>query len=275
MSTILGTAIGIPLGLAALIAVLIVLRRHRRYNKSDGQTPEIYFPPDPIYNPATKVLPKVELDAQSKEIYELDGQNVPGKLKSSTRAGAHSKDPSTAVHELDATPNALPESSNRMSTITTAYEPRLPSVSSLAPPPQHCRIAGGVPPTSTALQTVSQQHYGPAQSAFLVPESLYRLDRPLSGTLPAAQAAESELSLTPRSVADVHHGRDVEKAHEGQEAHFAHESRHVMPKEAHEEVKEIHGAAKAPKGVVPDEGFRTDGDDDANAEGHPQAGESK
>jgi hypothetical protein len=216
MSTVLGTAIGIPLGLVALIAVLIVLHRRRKYNAPGGRTSEIYFPPDPIYNPATKVLPRVELDAQSKEIYELDSQVGPGELTSPTRAATHSKEPPTAVYELDATPRASPEPRNRISDVTTVYEPRLSAVSSLAPPPQNGRIAGGVGPTSTALQAVSQQHYGPAQSRFLVPESLYRLDRPLSGTLPAAQAAGSELALTPSSIADGDEVKDGENAHEGE-----------------------------------------------------------
>ena len=128
--------------------------------------------------------------------------------------------------------------SKRISDVTSAYETRLPAVCSLAPSPQHNRIAGGVPPTSTALQTLSQQHYGPAQSRFLVPESLYRLDRPPSGTLPAAQAARSEHSLTSRSIAGRNPVWGSEKAHEGEPARDVYESKHGMTKnEAHEKFK--------------------------------------
>lgn len=215
-TTILGTSIGVPLGLVALVAVFMILRRHRKSNAPGGRTPEIYFPPDLIYHPATKVLPRVELDAQSKAIHELDGKVAASQPGSSTPAVVHSKEPSTAVYELDATPRASPEPSNRISAVSTAYEPRLSNVSSLVPPVQHHPTAAGAASTPSRLQVVTQQHYGPAHSQFLIPESLYRLDRPLSGTLPAVQAAESEVSWPPRPAASGEQGaRDGENAHEG------------------------------------------------------------
>jgi len=231
MPTILGTAIGIPLGLVALIAMFIILRRHRNHTTPGGRTSEVYFPPDPIYDTATKVLPRVELDAQSQATYELDGQVASSELESSARAVANSKDPSKAVYELDATPCASPEASNRVSALTTAYESRFSAVSSLEASPQHYSGAAGA---ASRLQVVSQQHYGAAQSQFLIPEDMHRLDRPSSGTLPAVQAAESELPSTPRHVASRKQNKVSEQAGEGGETHDVYESKHVVPGEATE-----------------------------------------
>lgn len=50
------------------------------------------------------------------------------------------------------------------------------------------------------------------------------------------------------------------------------ESKHVVSKEYHEEVKDIHEVARTD--VIPDQVFRPDEDDDANEDRQAQAGES-
>ena len=253
----------------------MILRRHRKSKAPGGRIPEIYFPPDPIYHPATKVLPRVELDAQSKAIHELDGKVAASQPGSSTPAVVHSKEPSTAVYELDATPRASPEPSNRISAVSTAYEPRLSNVSSLVPPVQHNPTAAGAASTPSRLQVVTHQHYGPAHSQFLIPESLYRLDRPLSGTLPAVQAAESELSSTPMTTASGERSRSAKSSHEGKTTHEEYESKQAMPKESHEAVNTTSEGAKTDNGMIPDEVSRTEGDDNANEAEEARAGKSE
>lgn len=137
ISTVLGAALGVPLGLA-FIALLFFLRQYLKTKALSAPTAksDIFFPPDPIYNPATKVLPRAELDAQSKVIHELDGQVAPSELESIARAAVHPRDPSTPVCELDAT---SPDPNNRISTMT-----HLSPVSSFALSPQHDPTATGV-----------------------------------------------------------------------------------------------------------------------------------
>ena len=79
----------------------------------------------------------------------------------------------------------------------------------------------------------------------------------------------------PRPIADGEQGGNGEKAIEGETAHDVYESKHVVLEGAHEEVKEIHAITRTEKGTIPNEVFRTDGDDDANEEKQAQAGESR
>jgi hypothetical protein len=63
---------------------------------------------------------------------------------------------------------------------------------------------------------------------------MHHLDRPLSGTLPAVQAAESELPLTQRHAASGEQNGVTELAGEGGRTHDVYESKHMVPGEAHE-----------------------------------------
>lgn len=115
--------------------------------------------------------------------------------------------------------------------MTTTYQPRFSTVSSLAASFENYLIAAGA---ASRLQVVSQQHYATAQSSFLIPEEPHRLERPLSRTLPKVHTSGSELSLTPSLVASIEQSRNGEKAHEDETTHDVCESKHVVPGEAHE-----------------------------------------
>ena len=99
--TITGVAVGVPIGLIAIVLLLYILRRYRRCRNSCIAT--VYFPPDPIDPFADRIIPKIELDA-TNAIHELDGTTAPSELGDSTTAVADPKRPSSIVSELEGSP---------------------------------------------------------------------------------------------------------------------------------------------------------------------------
>jgi hypothetical protein len=72
-------AIGVPLGLLGIAILSFILRRHLKNKALNTATKTVYFPPDPIDPFATRIYPKIELDA-TNAIYELDDTTAPSEL---------------------------------------------------------------------------------------------------------------------------------------------------------------------------------------------------
>lgn len=188
----------------AFALLFYLLRRHFHKQLPNGQnaTSDIYFPPDPIYNPATKVLPKAELDS-SQILLELDGSGKPCELDSSESVkSSPSKHISikTTAHELPGSDvSSLAPSSLRYPAATgktAVSELQGSDVSFLAASSMRCPPASPMP---TGLHALGQQHYGSAENYIFALEGVHRSYRPLSGILPAIQSG-SEISLISRSA---------------------------------------------------------------------------
>lgn len=225
--TIIGVSVGIPIGLVGIALLLYVLRRYLKYRESCTAT--VYFPPDPIDPFATRIFPKIELDAVPNAIHELDGTTAPSELENSKSAVTDPERPPSIVSELEGSPVIPPGPTSRASVATALNENRWSNVSSLAPPPAH-------QPSRAILSIVSQQHHGSGQDVFLTPprpHASHRLSRPTSGLLPEIGVADDETHSTPKSStittnkqgnSGIHESNEGEQAaadrgtHEGEQA---------------------------------------------------------
>ena len=194
-STIIGVAIGVPLGLLGIVLLSFILRRHLKNKALHTATSVVYFPPDPIDPCATRIFPKIELDTTPNAIYELDGASAPSELEVSVSVSVGARRPLSAISELEGSPVTPPDPTSRASVATTLNEIRWSNVSSLAPPPAHQS-------SRAILSIVSQQHHGSGQDVFLTPprpNASHRLSRPTSGLLPEIEVADDETHSTPKS----------------------------------------------------------------------------
>ena len=218
--TIIGASVGVSIGLVAIALLLYVLRRYLKIRESCTAT--VYFPPDPIDPFATRIFPKVELDALPNVIHELDGTTAPSELENSTSAVAEPKRPPSIVSELEGSPVIPPDPTNRASVATTLNEDRWSNVSSLAPPVVH-RSSRARPSIAETLSIVSQQHHGSGQDVFLTPprpHASHRLSRPTSGLLPDLGVSNDEIPLTPKTstvTVSKQGNNDVQEPHEGEQ----------------------------------------------------------
>jgi hypothetical protein len=202
--------VGIPIGLVGVVLLLYILRQYLKYKNSCTTT--VYFPPDPIDPFATRIIPKIELDAVPNAIYELDGTTAPNEIADSKSAVTDLKKPASIVSELEGSPVIPPDPTNRASAATTLNEDRWSDVSSLAPPVVH-RASRARPSIAETLSIVSQQHHGSGQDVFLTPprpHASHRLSRPASGFLPNIGVSHDEIPLTPKTniAAVSKHGSD-------------------------------------------------------------------
>ena len=219
--TMIGVAVGVPIGLVGIALLLYVLRWYLQYRKSCTAT--VYFPPDPINPFADRIIPKIELDALPNAIHELDGTTAPSELGNSTSAVVGPKRPSSIVSELEGSPVTPSDQINRASMAMTRNQNRWSNVSSLAPSQAH-RAMAARPSIAESLSTVSQQHHGSGQDAFLTPprpHASHRLSRPTSGLLPKVGVADDEIHSTPKpdtAVETKQERNDIKEQHEGEQA---------------------------------------------------------
>jgi hypothetical protein len=231
--TIIGMAVGIPMGFIAITLLLYILRRYLIHRASCTGT--VYFPPDPINPFATQVFDKAELDTFPNAIAELDGNSVPKELDGFESAATDQRRPISMLSELEGSPGEPSEPTNRTSLSTTLNETRWSNVPSLAPPPAY-RAAGTRASIVDSLQSRNPQHPGSGQEVFLTPprpHASHRLSRPTSGLLPEIELPEGETSLTPKSSgifsANELGGDNAQTAHEGGQAKEVHKTHEGEP----------------------------------------------
>ena len=207
---------GVPIGLIGIALLLYVLRRYLEHRNSCISA--VYFPPDPIDPFATRIIPKIELDAIPNAIHELDGTAAPSELESSASAVADAKRPSSIISELEGSP-VTPSASMA----TTLNRNRWSNASSLAPPQTH-RVMAARPSIAESLSIVSQQHHGSGQVVFLTPprpHASHRVSRPTSGLLPEIEVLDDEIPSTPNPSIDVvseQVSNELQESHGGEQA---------------------------------------------------------
>lgn len=239
-STVIGVSVGVPIGLVGIALLLYVLRRYLKYRESCTAT--VYFPPDPIDPFATRIFPKIELDALPNAIHELDGITAPSELENSKSAVTDPKRPLSIVSELEGSPVILPGPTSRASVATALNENRWSNVSSLAPPPAHQS-------SRAILSIVSQQHHGSGQDVFLTPprpHGSHRLFRLTSGLLPEIEVADDETHSTPKSSTTTANKQGNSYIHESNESEQA-----VADRGTHESEKDAMSETARTSGEMP------------------------
>lgn len=247
-SAVLGASIGVPLGLVATTVLFFILRRRLKQKAYETAVKSaIFFPPDHIYSTDNYVIARIELDAFSNTISELDARPKPSELDGSANGIPGSKDckammneledttvkseleGKTVVSELDATPKTLPDSKTRISPATTAYDSHFSAVLSS----EHQPHADGMVATGTGLSIVSQRHQRTNQSYLLPPQEAQ------PGTLCATQSAASELTSDSRPAFIVNENKDS-GANDGERGHADQENEHARNAQDSEQISSTH-----------------------------------
>lgn len=205
-ATIAGVAVGVPVGLVAIVLLFYILRRRYQHKKkvSDSTSTsdaEVHHKAELDAQPA--LVEKAKVDTKPAMIGELDSGSVhvPRELDADSNMLAELPDtfakldshPVAATHfpsELD----AVSEHSRDVSPITTANDTRWSVVSSLATPSDHYPAAAGVAPIGIGLQA--------AERDLALHKDVHRLRSPLSRMLPVDEAASSQTSLSQKRQSD-------------------------------------------------------------------------
>ncbi|GAB7331442.1 hypothetical protein MBLNU13_g02857t2 [Cladosporium sp. NU13] len=219
--TTIGVSVGVPKGLVSITLLLYVLRRYLKYRGSCTAT--VSFPPDPIDPFATRISPKIELDALPNAIHELDGTTAPSELENSASAVTDPRRPPSIISELECSPGISSDPGNRASVATTLNDNRWSNAFSLAPSAAH-QSSRARPSIAKTLSIVGQQHHGSGQDFFLTPprpHASHRLSRPTSGLLPQIEVPGDEFPSTTKTgptTASKQEISDMQELHDGEQA---------------------------------------------------------
>lgn len=197
---IVGTAVGIPTGLAAFALLFYVLRR--RYLKATV--------PDEVVNAGTEasstyadntIIAKPELAEQPNSVFEMPSHRPCSELDVSTRA------------------TSIP--SNGDLATMTADEGRWSVVSSLAPP-RVMTPPANVAPMAAGLQAVRQQHHDTSRDSIRSqPRQNSIRERSNSGMLPVIAAGSDNLIISGIGEGSVHEKEHTQGCARGQDTESA------------------------------------------------------
>lgn len=171
---IVGTAVGIPIGLAAF-ALLFYLLRRRYLKNSVPEAPNPGTETSSTYVDNT-VIARPELAEQPNSIFEMPSHRPCSELDVSTRA------------------NSIP-SNGELATMT-ADEGRWSVVSSLAPP-RVMTPPAGVAPMAAGLQAIRQQHHDTSRDSIRSQPRQNNLhERSNSAILPVIEAGSDNFMVS-------------------------------------------------------------------------------
>lgn len=167
----------------------LLLRRHRKMKAREHRSPDTDADGAEDYNPPHD---KVELDARSNTLNELDGKTVVSELDDTSVQPRNSNlwTPGTSpLSEVHGSPIGPPHPSFWTPAASPIIEVQCSAGSTSAPN----QTATSSAPVGTGLQVDKQQRYGATQSHDEAPLTHGTLLRPISHMPPATFVADSEV----------------------------------------------------------------------------------